>query len=370
LRNLKAKIVLMQDYNKKSHTLMKDMNTETTSIKSLMNGEERKYVEERTNRQERSKDSTSHLKPRGHTVNKEVAKSVIEKRHNGSATGKLSNYNIGVQIGKGAYAIVKSGVHKITGKKVAIKVYEKNRIADPQRKGCVEREIRILKRLSHENIVHLYDIIDTSRQLFIVMELIKGRSLYSYVHSKKNSKLDEEESIRIFSQIASGIDYCHKHSVTHRDIKMENLLLDEECNAKIIDFGFSICTNAEQKLKIFCGTPSYMAPEIVMKKEYLGPPTDIWSLGVLLFAMLCGCFPFKGINEKDLFRCISKCKFTFPKTVSSGARALVGKMLCLDPKKRATAEELCNDAQAFITNKVKSTENNDVTQDLIKTQDE
>jgi serine/threonine protein kinase len=325
------------------------------SVKSLVKSEERKYAEERTNRQ--NKGSTPRLRQRGHTVNKQVARSIIEQRSNTLTTGKLSSYNIGVQIGKGAYAIVKSGVHKSTGKKVAIKVYDKNRITDPQRKSCVDREIRILKRLSHDNIIHLYDIIDNARQLFIVMELVKGRSLYSYIHSKKGNKLDEDESIRIFSQIASGIDYCHKNSVTHRDIKMENLLLDEKCNAKIIDFGFSICTNSEQKLKIFCGTPSYMAPEIVMKKEYLGPPTDIWSLGILLFAMLCGCFPFKGINESDLFRCISKCKFTFPKTVSSAARALVNKMLRLDPNKRASAEELCNDAQVFIANRAKNKEN-------------
>eukprot|EP00826_Nyctotherus_ovalis_P018819 TRINITY_DN15699_c0_g1_i3.p1 TRINITY_DN15699_c0_g1~~TRINITY_DN15699_c0_g1_i3.p1 ORF type:complete len:348 (+),score=73.43 TRINITY_DN15699_c0_g1_i3:68-1111(+) len=292
----------------------------------------------------------SALRQRGHTVNKDskVSRSMLQPKHSLLNVGRLSNYNIGVQIGKGAYAIVKSGVHKATGKKVAIKVYEKSRIADVQRKSCVEREIKILQRLSHDNIVHLYETIDSSRQLFIIMELIKGRSLYSYVHSKKGSKLDERESMRIFSQIASGIDYCHKNNVTHRDIKMENMLLDEKCNAKIIDFGFSICSNSTQKLKIFCGTPSYMAPEIVMKKEYAGPPTDVWSLGVLLFAMLCGCFPFRGMNEGDLFRCISKCKFTFPRSVSGGARAVVNKMLCLDPRKRASAEEVCRDATAFV----------------------
>jgi len=260
---------------------------------------------------------------------------------------KISDYNMGGQIGQGAYGVVKSGVHKPTGRKVAIKVYEKYKIADSQRKTCVNREIKILKKLSHTNIVQLYETIDTTKQLFIIMELVKGRSLHSYLHCKQNRKLDEAECMKLFSQIAAGIDYCHKNYIVHRDIKMENILLDEHHNVKIIDFGFSICADKNQKLKIFCGTPSYMAPEIVNKKEYLGQPTDVWSLGILLYAMLCGSFPFRGSTEHELFRCISKCQYKFPDFVSNTAKGIVNKMLCLNPEKRASAEQIYKETSAL-----------------------
>ncbi len=257
-----------------------------------------------------------------------------------AGAGKISNYSICGQVGQGAYAAVKAAVHKATGQKVAIKVYEKYKIADSQRKTCVNREIRVLQRLTHKNIVQLYETIDTPRQLFLVMEMVKGSSLYSYVRSRPGRKLDQQECMRLFSQVVAGIEYCHKHNVVHRDIKLENLLLDEHHNVKIIDFGFSIFAAADQRLKIFCGTPSYMAPEIVSKKEYFGQPADMWSLGILLYTMLCGTFPFRGAGERELFRAIARCQFTYPPTVSAEARDIIGKMLRLDPQKRAAAGEV------------------------------
>lgn len=204
----------------------------------------------------------------------------------------------------------------------------------------MEREIRLLKKLNHANIVKLYETIDTPKQLFLIMELVKGRSLHSYMRSKPGKKLSETECMKIFKQIMEGIAYCHKNNVIHRDIKMENLLLDEELNLKIIDFGFSICSASTQRLKVFCGTPSYMAPEIVNKREYCGPPADIWSLGILLFSMLAGYFPFKGISENDLYRSISKGRFTCPPHFSTAAKSIVLKMLNQDPQKRATAAQV------------------------------
>jgi 5'-AMP-activated protein kinase catalytic alpha subunit len=128
---------------------------------------------------------------------------------------KISDYTIGSHIGQGAYAVVKNGVHKASSRKVAIKIYEKYRIADTQRKNCVNREIKILKRLNHCNIVQLYETIDTTKQLFLIMELVKGRSLYSYVHSKPNKRLDESECMKIFSQVVAGIEYCHKNNIVN-----------------------------------------------------------------------------------------------------------------------------------------------------------
>ena len=133
------------------------------------------------------------------------------------------------------------------------------------------------------------------------MEYVGGGSLHGYLKSKPLRRLEEWDAKRLFKQIVEGISYCHQRCITHRDIKLENLLLDEENNIKIIDYGFSTCVPNEKKIKIFCGTPSYMAPEIVSKIEYSGPPADIWALGVLLFALLCGKFPFKGQNDKELY---------------------------------------------------------------------
>eukprot|EP00826_Nyctotherus_ovalis_P013464 TRINITY_DN1363_c0_g2_i2.p1 TRINITY_DN1363_c0_g2~~TRINITY_DN1363_c0_g2_i2.p1 ORF type:complete len:363 (+),score=96.00 TRINITY_DN1363_c0_g2_i2:341-1429(+) len=252
----------------------------------------------------------------------------------------MAKYNIGTTIGKGAYAVVKLGVHIETGRKVAIKIYDKSSFTDAKRKACLDREVKIMQRLSHPNIVRLYDTVDTSRQLCLIMQLVKGQSLCSYVRARRGRKLVEAECMRVFAQVTAGIEYCHKRGVVHRDIKMENILLDANYNVVIIDFGFSICAGANQKLRMFCGTPSYMTPEIVMKKEYSGPPADVWSLGILLYAMLCGQFPFRGVTEPELFKCIARCHFTFPPGVSVDARNLVTSMLQLKPEKRATIEKV------------------------------
>ncbi len=253
---------------------------------------------------------------------------------------KVSDYAIGSQIGQGAYATVKQGVQKSTGRKVAIKVYEKSKLVDPQRKQSVNREIQLLRRLSHANIVKLYDTIDTFKQLFLVTEFVRGKSLHDYLHLKPARKLEEPEAFMLFRQVLAGIEHCHANSITHRDIKLENVLLGANKEVKIIDFGFSICAPSTQKLKIFCGTPSYMAPEIVNRKEYYGPPVDMWSLGVLLYTMLCGNPPFRGMSDRELFRNISRGQITFPHHVSQTARTIVAQLLQVDPAKRVTAAEV------------------------------
>jgi MAP/microtubule affinity-regulating kinase len=127
------------------------------------------------------------------------------------------------------------------------------------------------------------------------MEHVSGGSLHGYLKSKPSRQMAEPEAKYLFKQVLQAINYCHSRCITHRDIKLENILLNEEKNhVKLIDFGFSTCIPVEKKVKLFCGTPSYMAPEIVSKREYLGPPADVWALGILFYALLCGKFPFKG----------------------------------------------------------------------------
>lgn len=227
----------------------------------------------------------------------------------------LEDYIIGKQIGQGAYAVVRIGLHKPTNKKVAMKIYKKHKLLDPNRRKSVKREIKLMEKMKHPNIIRLYEVIDTSKYVIIVMEYVGGDSLHGYLKSKPNRRLDEDDAKRIFKQILEGIKYCHSRCITHRDIKLENLLLDDQNNIKIIDFGFSTCIPNDKKIKIFCGTPSYMAPEIVQKLEYAGPPADIWALGVLLFTLLSGCFPYRGATDKELYKKIMRADYRIPSEV-------------------------------------------------------
>jgi len=254
-----------------------------------------------------------------------------------------SKYIMGKQIGQGAYAAVKEAVNRETNTKVAIKIYEKYRLLDPQRKKCVTREIDILQKLSHQNIVKFYETVDFPKQLHLVFELVKGRSLCTYLRTRENRKLEENEAKNIFTQVVSGIEYCHSLGLLHRDIKLDNILMDMQHTIKIIDFGFATYDIPGTLLKSFCGTPSYMAPEIVQKKPYNGKPADVWALGILLYALLSGKFPFKGASDKELYKKIAKGIYQMPSGISQQAKNLIEKILKVDPAKRPSCSEILRD---------------------------
>ena len=185
------------------------------------------------------------------------------------------------------------------------------------------------------------------------MEYVGKNSLHTFLKSKTNRQLSEQEARSIFTQICSGVSYCHAKHIVHRDIKLENILLDDYNNVKIIDFGFSITIDPEKKLNVFCGTPSYMAPEIVAKLYYRGNAADVWALGVCLYAMVCGRFPFrgfssnnsfhnfqKGFDEKDLYSKIKKGKFDFPSHLNPDAKALLERILKINPSDRPTVDQV------------------------------
>lgn len=180
---------------------------------------------------------------------------------------------------------------------------------DIQRKKQAIREIRILSRLNHQNVVRLFEAIDTPKYVYLVMEYVQGESLHAHLKAQPNRRFPEEKAKHIIKQLIGILSYLHSRNVTHRDIKLENIIIDKRGIIKLIDFGFCCCTSNDVKLKIFCGTPSYMCPEIVMKKDYSGPPTDIWATGILLFAMLCGQFPFRGMTDKELYKKIARGYF-------------------------------------------------------------
>ncbi|KAI8805349.1 kinase-like domain-containing protein, partial [Cladochytrium replicatum] len=247
-------------------------------------------------------------------------------------------YRVEKTIGQGTYGKVKLGCHIQTDEKVAIKMIEKSQIQSPKQIARLQREIRFLKLLNHPHIVKVYDILETDDFIYIIMEYAVGGELFDYIVAHKRVK--EKEARAFFRMVLSAVDYCHLNSVIHRDLKPENLLLDDKKCIKIIDFGFGNNFTTDGLLDTFCGSPFYAAPEMILGKKYEGPEVDIWSLGVILFALLCGHLPFDDENMKELYKKIASGSYTIPDYLMPNARHLIGRLITVDPKKRATLDEI------------------------------
>ncbi|CAM9389451.1 unnamed protein product, partial [Ectocarpus fasciculatus] len=247
----------------------------------------------------------------------------------------MDMYMVGKVVGVGSYGKVRAAWHRLTGSKIAIKTYDKSKFKDPEHWKRVQSEIKIMEQLSHARIARLFDAVETPKRMHLIMECLEGGNLCSYVKSKK--RLSEEESKRIFFQLLQSIEYLHSYSVIHRDVKLENVLFNDDKDVKLIDFGFSTVCQKGKRLRVFCGTPSYMAPEIVRRSEYEGKPVDMWSLGILLYAILCGYFPFRAKNYPDLYRRIARGVFDIPEELSPNAKDLIRQLLTMDATQRITA---------------------------------
>ncbi|CAM9445170.1 unnamed protein product, partial [Chrysoparadoxa australica] len=217
----------------------------------------------------------------------------------GSERGSLDFYRFGRVMGEGSFAKVRIAWHKLTGQQVAVKTYERRKVHSTSQWNRVQHEVKLMERLNHPRIARLFESVESSKRIHIVMEYASGGNLCSFVKRKK--RLDEREAHRLLLQVLEAVKYMHELGVVHRDIKLENVLLDENQDVKLVDFGFSAYSKG-RRLRVFCGTPSYMAPEIIRREEYDGPPADIWSLGVLLYACCVGCFPFSGANYPELYK--------------------------------------------------------------------
>ncbi|XP_050542593.1 maternal embryonic leucine zipper kinase-like [Daktulosphaira vitifoliae] len=256
-------------------------------------------------------------------------------------TLQSNGYVLDRTIGTGGFGKVKLATHTLTGEKVAIKIMDKNKLGKDLPR--VKLEISALKSLSHPNICKLYQVIETESHCYVIMEYCSGGELFDHIVEK--SRLSEMESRMFFRQIISAVSYLHENGYAHRDLKPENVLLDKDQNLKLIDFG--LCAKPqggmESLLLTSCGSPTYAAPELIQGVKYHGSEVDIWSMGVILYALLCGCLPFESDNIDELFRKILKGKYVEPSWLSSGSKRLLRRMLCVDPIKRIQISELIND---------------------------
>ncbi|XP_015784990.1 5'-AMP-activated protein kinase catalytic subunit alpha-2 [Tetranychus urticae] len=253
---------------------------------------------------------------------------------------KIGHYILGETLGTGTFGKVKTATHQLTGHKVAVKILNREKIKNLDVVGKIRREIQNLKLFHHPHIIKLYQVISTPTDIFMVMEYVAGGELFEYI--VKHGKLKESEARRFFQQIISGVDYCHRHMVVHRDLKPENLLLDINQCVKIADFGLSNMMMDGEFLRTSCGSPNYAAPEVISGKLYAGPEVDIWSAGVILYALLCGTLPFDDEHVPSLFRKIKSGIFPIPDYLNKSAVDLLVHMLQVDPMKRATMEDIKN----------------------------
>uniref|UniRef100_A0A6P4DZH0 Mucin-17 isoform X4 n=1 Tax=Drosophila rhopaloa TaxID=1041015 RepID=A0A6P4DZH0_DRORH len=248
-------------------------------------------------------------------------------------------FDIIKKLGQGTYGKVQLGINKETGQEVAIKIIKKCKIEAEADLVRIRREVQIMSSVHHPNIIHIYEVFENRDKMVLVMEFAAGGELYDYLSERK--VLTEEEARRIFRQVATAVYYCHKHKICHRDLKLENILLDEKGNAKIADFGLSNVFDDQRLLGTFCGSPLYASPEIVEGTPYQGPEVDCWSLGVLLYTLVYGSMPFDGSNFKRLVKQISQGDYYEPRKPSR-ASTLIRDMLTVCPRKRASIEQICS----------------------------
>ncbi|XP_063649991.1 MAP/microtubule affinity-regulating kinase 3 isoform X26 [Pan troglodytes] len=252
----------------------------------------------------------------------------------------IGNYRLLKTIGKGNFAKVKLARHILTGREVAIKIIDKTQL-NPTSLQKLFREVRIMKILNHPNIVKLFEVIETEKTLYLIMEYASGGEVFDYLVA--HGRMKEKEARSKFRQIVSAVQYCHQKRIVHRDLKAENLLLDADMNIKIADFGFSNEFTVGGKLDTFCGSPPYAAPELFQGKKYDGPEVDVWSLGVILYTLVSGSLPFDGQNLKELRERVLRGKYRIPFYMSTDCENLLKRFLVLNPIKRGTLEQIMKD---------------------------
>lgn len=269
----------------------------------------------------------------------------MSDKSNSNTRTRVGRYELGRTLGEGNFAKVKHARNIDTGKHVAIKILDKEKIYKDNMVEQIKREISTMKLASHPNVVQLYEVMASKSKIYFVMEYVTGGELFNKINREK--RLKEDEARKYFQQLINAVDYCHSRGVYHRDLKPENLLLDSMGNLRISDFGLSALPQQCREdglLHTTCGTPNYVAPEVIVSRGYDGAKADLWSCGVILFVLMAGYLPFDDKNLINLYKKIYKAEFSFPDWFSSGAKRLITKILTPNPKHRITITQILQDS--------------------------
>ncbi|KAB8083603.1 hypothetical protein EE612_005854 [Oryza sativa] len=269
-----------------------------------------------------------------------AAAALVRRGGGGSGGTVLGKYELGRVLGQGSFAKVYQARHLETDECVAIKVLDKEKAVKGGMVHLVKREINVLRRVRHPNIVQLFEVMASKTKIYFVMEYVRGGELFSRV---SKGRLREDTARRYFQQLVSAVDFCHARGVFHRDLKPENLLVDENGDLKVSDFGLAAGPDQfdpDGLLHTFCGTPAYVAPEVLRRRGYDGAKADIWSCGVILFALMAGYLPFHDHNIMVLYRKIYKGEFRCPRWFSKDFTRLITRLLDANPKTRITVPEI------------------------------
>ncbi|KAG8085178.1 hypothetical protein GUJ93_ZPchr0010g7425 [Zizania palustris] len=257
---------------------------------------------------------------------------MMELEKNGNIL--LQRYEVGKLLGQGTFGKVYHARNIATSQSVAVKVIDKDKIFKVGLVDQIKREISVMKLVRHPNIVQLYEVMATKSKIYFVLEYVRGGELFNKI---SRGKLKEDAARKYFQQLVSAVDFCHSRGVYHRDLKPENLLVDENGNLKISDFGLSALAESRKQdglLHTTCGTPAYVAPEVISQKGYDGVKVDTWSCGVILFVLMAGYLPFQDSNLMEMYRKIGKAEFKCPTWFPSDVRKLVVRILDPNPRNR------------------------------------
>ncbi|KAK2642924.1 hypothetical protein Ddye_024687 [Dipteronia dyeriana] len=268
----------------------------------------------------------------------------MASRSSGSSGGsrtRVGKYELGRTLGEGSFAKVKFARNTETGENVAIKILDKEKVLKHKMIGQIKREISTMKLIRHPNVIRMYEVMASKTRIYIVLEFVTGGELFDKIASK--GRLKEDEARLYFQQLINAVDYCHSRGVCHRDLKPENLLLDANGVLKVSDFGLSALPQQVREdglLHTTCGTPNYVAPEVINNKGYDGAKADLWSCGVILFVLMAGYLPFEESNLMALYKKIFKADFKSPPWFSSSAKKLITRILDPNPLTRITIAEV------------------------------
>ncbi|KAJ3685952.1 hypothetical protein LUZ61_015116 [Rhynchospora tenuis] len=278
---------------------------------------------------------------------------------------KVGKYEVGRTIGEGTFAKVKFAQNTETGESVAMKVLDRATIIKHRMVDQIKREISIMKLVRHPHVVRLHEVLASRTKIYIILEFITGGELFDKI--MRHGRLSENDSRKYFQQLIDGVDFCHNKGVYHRDLKPENLLLDSQGNLKISDFGLSALPEPGVSiLKTTCGTPNYVAPEVISHKGYNGALADIWSCGVILYVLMAGYLPFDEVDLTTLYDKIGRAEYSFPNWFSNGAKSLIRRILDPNPDTRIRMEDIKTD-EWFLKNYIPASEveNEDVNLDEV-----